>query len=287
MSGASDAHATAQRRLAGADVPAGTPGRAVAVGAVATGGRMVPVSLGRMVALGTVALLAACSSGPEDGSGGANSGASLPDVAAEISRMEAAVDRLSTDGEILANELRYTRGLDRHDEPMIRDVYWPEAAISYGTLRPVSEIGPWANETHSKRAAHQHHVTSLTLDVEGDTAHEEGYILFSADLIRDTRFDTRGAPTPGRLQAGTKASLGTGRYINRYERRNGMWKMSAHEYVHDITVLFQPVDLCATACIGRWDTTDISYLRPLQPLSVEVRRQRAELGKKPHNVQPQ
>jgi hypothetical protein len=200
--------------------------------------------------------------------------------------MEATLETLGTDRAILENELRYTRGLDRHDEDLIRDAYWQDAAVTYGVLRPVPELGPWANETHAKRAAHQHHVTSLTLDVDGDTAHEEGYILFSADLIRDTSFDTPGAPTPGRLLAGSKATLGTGRYVNRYERRNGLWKMAVHEYVHDLSVRLEPVDLCATGCLGRWDTTDISYLRPLQPLAAEVRRQRAELGKKPHHPKP-
>jgi hypothetical protein len=240
----------------------------------------------RAAAVAAVSLVAACSSGDGGRAGEGESAPSLPDIAAELSRMEAALEKISTDGAILENELRYTRGLDRHDEAMIRDAYWPEAKVAYGVLRPVPELAAWANETHAKRAAHQHHVTSLTLDVEGDTAHEEGYILFSADLIRDSKFDTRGAPTPGRLLAASKATLGTGRYINRYERRNGMWKMVAHEYVHDISVRLEPLDLCATSCLGRWDTTDISYLRPLQPLSVEVRRQRAELGKKPHGAIP-
>jgi hypothetical protein len=78
------------------------------------------------------------------------------------------------------------------------------------------------------------------------------------------------------------ATLGTGRYVNRYERRNGEWRLIVHEYVHDISMRLEAVDLCATGCLGRWDTTDISYLRPLQPLTVEERRARAELGKTPH-----
>jgi hypothetical protein len=240
----------------------------------------------RLAAVCAALLVASCSSGSGDGTEAGADNAALPEIAAQLSAMESALEKLSTDREILENELRYTRGLDRHDDPMIRDAYWPEAAVSYGTLRPVEGLAEWANETHAKRAGHQHHVTSLTLDVDGDTAHEEGYILFSADLIRDTSFDTPGTPTPGRLLAGSKATLGTGRYINRYERRNGMWKMVAHEYVHDLSVRLEPLDLCATSCLARWDSTDISYLRPLQPLSVEVRRQRAELGKKPHSAMP-
>jgi len=240
-----------------------------------------------IAAVGVVAAvcMSACSSGGSAGT--ADSEDVVPaDLVAQLTRMEAALEKIGTHEAILENELRYTRGLDRHDEALIRDAYWSDAAVTYGVRRPVSELGPWANETHAKRAAHQHHVTGLTLDVAGDTAHEEGYILFSADLIRDTRFDTRGAPTPGRVTAGSLATLGTGRYVNRYERRDGQWKMIVHEYVHDSSVRFEPVDLCAVSCLGRWDSTDISYLRPLQPLPVEVRRQRAELGKKPHSALP-
>jgi len=233
-------------------------------------------------------LVASCSSGQGGHSAAAVSAndPSLAGISERITAAAATLETLATDREILENELRYTRGLDRHNDDLIRDAYWQDAAVTYGVLRPVSGLAAWANETHAKRAGHQHHVTTLTLDVDGDTAHEEGYILFSADLIRDTQFDTRGAPTPGRLLAGSTATLGSGRYINRYERRNGLWKMAVHEYVHDLSVRLQPVDLCATGCLGRWDSTDISYLRPLQPLSVEVRRQRAELGKKPHSALP-
>jgi hypothetical protein len=188
---------------------------------------------------------------------------------------------VADDAAILRNEMKYTRGLDRHDATLSDDAFWPDAVITYGKVIPVNEIGSWSNDLHSKRAAHQHHVTGLTLDIKGNTAHEEGYILFSADEQRDTHFDTNGTPSPGRVLKGTRATLGTGRYVNRYERRDGEWKMVVHEYVNDLSVSFEPVDLCATGCMARWDTSDLSYQRPLQPLSDSERRQRIERGKKP------
>jgi outer membrane murein-binding lipoprotein Lpp len=199
----------------------------------------------------------------------------------QLGGLESDVRQVADDSAILQNELKYTRGLDRHDETLARDAFWPDAVITYGNVVPVNEIGSWSNSLHSKRAAHKHHVTGLTLDITADTAHEEGYILFTADVQRDTRFDTAGIPSPGRVLPGSKATLGTGRYINRYERRDGQWKMIVHEYVNELSVSFQPVDLCATACIGSWDTSDLSYQRPLQPLTESERRERIERGKKP------
>lgn len=189
----------------------------------------------------------------------------------QLARLEADVASMAVYEGIWANELKYTRGLDRHDEALIRDSFWTDAQVSYGTLVAIEELAPWANDSHAGSAAHQHHVTGLSLDVEGDTAHEEGDILFSSDMQRDRSLDTMGVPTPGRAVAGSLATLGTGRYVNRYERRNGEWRLLVHEYVHDVSLKLEAVDLCATGCIGRWDKSDISYARPLQPLPAEGR----------------
>jgi hypothetical protein len=205
----------------------------------------------------------------------------LTSLDARLAALESDVADMATYEAIWENELEYTRGLDRHDETLERAAFWPDAAISYGRLVPYEELAPWANSSHANSAAHQHHVTGLTLDVAGNTAHEEGYILYSSDMARDKTLDTAGVPTPGRVVAGSKATLGTGRYVNRYERRDGEWRMIVHEYVHDISVSLEAVDLCADACLGRWDASDISYLRPLEPLTVEERRARAEQSRAP------
>ena len=105
-------------------------------------------------------------------------------------------------------------------------------------------------------------------------------LYVAADLARPD--DTAGVATPGRVPPGTYATLGSGRYVNQYVRRNGEWKLLVHEYVHEVSMRLEAVDLCAVGCLGRWDTSDISYLRPLQPLSADERRSRALRGKSPH-----
>jgi hypothetical protein len=205
----------------------------------------------------------------------------LATLDARVVALEADVADMATYQAIWENELKYTRGLDRHDEALERAVFWPDAAISYGNLVEYEELAAWANASHANSAGHQHHVTGLTLDVDGAVAHEEGYIFYSSDLVRDKSKDTPGVPTPGRVAAGSFATFGTGRYVNRYERRDGDWRMIVHEYVHDVSLRLPTVDLCAEACLGRWDSSDISYLRPLQPLTIDERRARAELSRMP------
>jgi hypothetical protein len=221
-----------------------------------------------------------------DDVGDADAVAALRVLDTQLAAMESTIDSMADHQGILENELQYTRGLDRHDEALIRDSFWSDARASYGTLVSMDELAGWANDSHANSAAHQHHVTTLSLDVVDGTAHEEGYILYSSDMPRDKNLDTVGDPTPGRAVAGSFTTLGTGRYVNRYERRDGDWRMIVHEYVHDVSMLLETVDLCATGCLGRWDPSDISYLRPLQPVSVEERRQRAGRGMAPRAKAP-
>src|SRR5512138_2335977 len=192
----------------------------------------------RHVVLGAVivvAAAAACSRGGNDDAGKAAADvAVLRGLEAKLAKLEADVGSMATYQAIWDNELNYTRGLDRHDPDLMPKSFWPDASISYGSPVKVANIVSYANDGHSNSAAHQHHVTGLTLDVDGNTAHEEGYILYSSDMPRNKALDTPGQPTPGRALPGKQATLGTGRYENRYERRDGQWRMIVHEYNHDI-----------------------------------------------------
>ena len=236
--------------------------------------------LGALVVIGAAA---ACSRGGDEAGRNAADLAVLRALDARLARLATDVASMATYQAIWDNELNYTRGLDRHDPELMPKSFWREASISYGTPVKVDDIVAYANNGHSNSAAHQHHVTGLTLDVDGDTAHEEGYILYSSDMPRNKALDAPGEPTPGRALPGKPTTLGTGRYENRYERRDGTWRMIVHEYTHDISLRLQAVDLCATACLGRWDRSDISYLRPLRPLTAEERDSRAAQSRMPHS----
>jgi hypothetical protein len=215
---------------------------------------------------------------------GARSGAdaaAIAELEAAIGSVERDIAALSDHDAIVANEHEYDRGLDRHDEALMSKMFWPDAALMYGPRVPVAELPTWANDIHSQSAAHKHHVTTPWLDFDGDQAHAEVGLLFASNVPRDKAFDTFGDPTPGRVVRGAVATLGSGRYINRYERRGGDWRVAVHEYVQDVSVVLEAVDVCARSCIARWDASDISYLRPLRPLSADERLERTEQGMAP------
>jgi hypothetical protein len=180
---------------------------------------------------------------------------------------------------------RYTRGADRHDKDLVRGAFWPEATISFGTQMTRDQYVDWEENELAGYAAHQHHITGQTIDIDGDTAHVESYVVYFL-VPRDRSADTVGPATLGKANTKEKTRLGSGRYIERWERRNGDWKILVREYVEDLALLGDTVDLCTSGgCLGSWDKNDLSYARPLQYQTPEQRQARGAVNKEPHNPQ--
>lgn len=208
------------------------------------------------------------------------------DAANPSSRLEAAQKRISD----LAGETayladrqairdagkRYTRGADRHDEELIRSAFWPDATASHGKPMERDEFVDWWLRELSGYAAHQHHITGQTVDIDGNTAHVESYVIYF-HVPRDKSVDKHGPPSPGKALTSEKTYLGSGRYIERWEKRNGEWRVLVHEYVEDLALLGETVDYCEErTCLGTWDRSDLSYTRPLRHVTPEERRRREE-----------
>ncbi|MEJ1963708.1 MAG: nuclear transport factor 2 family protein [Gammaproteobacteria bacterium] len=193
-----------------------------------------------------------------------------------LAGLQARVNYL-TDRQDIADTLqRYIRGIDRHDKDLARSAFWPEARINLGTALGRDEYIDHEEAALAAYASHQHHITGQTVDLQGNTAHVESYVFFFA-LPRDRHTDAVGRATPGHALVSEKTRVGSGRYIERWEKRNGEWKILVREYAHDLSVDAETVDYCGTRpCIGRWDRDDLSYMRPLQPQTDEQRRARAE-----------
>ena len=102
---------------------------------------------------------------------------------------------------------RYSRGLDRHDDAMVASCYWDDAIDEHGPFTgSPQEFIAWANDLHSTSfRGHQHHITTQTVEIDGDTAHAESYIL--------------GVLT--RKGDGEVSDIAGGRYLDRLERRDG------------------------------------------------------------------
>jgi hypothetical protein len=220
----------------------------------------------------------------------AQEGAEAPSIASLESRLaslDPQVRYLKDRKDIFDVAKRYTRGADRHDKELVASAFWPEATIGYGMGdgTPMSRDAyvDWEEGTLSGYASHQHHITGQTIEIDGDTAHVESYLVYFL-VPRDRGADVAGAATLGRAATSEKTRLGSGRYIERWERRDGEWKILVREYVEDLALLGDTVDLCAAGrCLGAWDRTDLSYVRPLDLQTPEQRQARGDANRQPRH----
>jgi len=163
---------------------------------------------------------------------------------------EHAVQRLLDLEEIRAATLRYTRGVDRHDDELTASAYHSDARDDHGAyIGPVDGFIRHANTVHELWwDTHQHYVTNQTIDLDGDSAHAETYFL--AALRRKT-----GA-----------IDLVGGRYLDRLERRDGRWAIADRaclvEWNGELASAQGDVDP-DLFLRGKWSREDLSYKRPL------------------------
>ena len=132
----------------------------------------------------------------------------------ESGRLQRLIDRQ----EILDCLHRYARALDRHDDEMLRSVFHDDAIDNHGPwMGGREEFVRWANhECHNGLAAHSHHITTHNCEIDGDVAHAESYVLFLH-----------------RHGDGERVLVGSGRYVDRLERRDGAWRIALRRLVMD------------------------------------------------------
>jgi hypothetical protein len=119
--------------------------------------------------------------------------------------------------------MRYCRGVDRGDPELLRSVYHPGA---------VDRRGPFQfDDAHTEFAAFsvprldqskgvaQHHITNYLIELDGDSADVESYFI---------------SYQPTKLEDGDEVlSVIGGRYLDRFDRRDGRWAISERSVIID------------------------------------------------------
>lgn len=177
------------------------------------------------------------------------SGAEVP-----MERMRELVDRQ----DILDCIHRCARGMDRHDAALIASAYHAYAFDDHGTFRGsaaafIEHVNgiDGVGGAHANFVSHQHLVLNHVAEIDGDEAHTETHYLFF-----------------GELRAAPRIQVAGGRYIDRFERRDGRWAIAARRVVMEwSTELADAADMGSSHYVnftrGTWDRTDVSYQRPL------------------------
>lgn len=132
---------------------------------------------------------------------------------------EAAIDALIAKDALRELAMRYCRAIDRRDPELLRSVYHEDAMDEHGTVFSdrASVFVERQPEIMAPFELTAHYVTNTSYRLDGDRA--EGELYFIA-YHRVTE------PKPQHIVV-------TGRYLDRYERRAGVWKIAYRRLVWD------------------------------------------------------
>jgi hypothetical protein len=163
---------------------------------------------------------------------------------------------------------RYARGVDRFDRELLLSAFHPDAIDDHGKfIGNPTAFADWVLDQHTTaHLSHQHCLFNHLCELDGDTAHAETYFMFVA-------MNREGPPW----------SVLGGRYVDRFERRDGVWAIAHRVTVRDWALLDERVDIddqssftstraslppeirafMDAGAAPRRDRTDPSYRRPL------------------------
>lgn len=147
---------------------------------------------------------------------------------------------------------RYARGIDRHDSALIEGAFHQDGIDHHGGgARTPTELSAWGNDLHAEHTrAHQHFISNVTIDIDGDGAHTESYVLFVLWRRAEPVVDISG-----------------GRYVDRLAKRDGQWAIVERVVTVDWTAEAKEgpdtKGTLATYARGEWSEGDVSYRRPL------------------------
>lgn len=147
--------------------------------------------------------------------------------------------------------LRYARGVDRLDEDLIRSAYWADAHDSHGQLNGSIDgfLAGWLPSQPQRDVAH-HFLGNHLVELDGDGANVETYFISAAKTVDSTALE-----------------LVAGRYIDRFEKRGGEWRIKTRLVLLDwqcTTNASGMADRLVRSHRGSRGPDDPSYERPLR-----------------------
>jgi hypothetical protein len=147
---------------------------------------------------------------------------------------------------------RYCRAMDRRDEALAASIWHAGGTADYGEIFKGSGAGfaAWVTETHGNFDRHSHQINNVLVEVDssGEQAVSEAYVTVALWTLPDV------------MGAVTQVTS-RGRYLDRWERRDGRWGIAARHYVEDFTTAQQLAadEVYPASKASRRDPDDPSY----------------------------
>jgi len=115
---------------------------------------------------------------------------------------------------------KLARGLDRMDEALLRSLFHDDATDDHGSFKgSAGDFVDWAFGLLRNMERTQHLIGNVLIAVNGDKAAGESYFVANHDM-----HDAEGKPV---------RMIASGRYLDSFERRGGVWKISHRHAVYD------------------------------------------------------
>ncbi|MGO8861425.1 MAG: nuclear transport factor 2 family protein [Acidimicrobiales bacterium] len=173
----------------------------------------------------------------------------------ELEQLHRKIDYLMDRQAILDCIASHARGHDRHDSEMITATYHDDGFDEHGrAINPGPKYAEWINPVHAAGSQnHLHNITTHSVEIDGDNAHAESYVLVAL-LNHD----------------GATARFINGRYIDRLEKRDGVWRIAVRRSTVEVMVQADASGLNSALfkeqgySKGTRDRRDLSYVRPLR-----------------------
>jgi len=131
------------------------------------------------------------------------------------------VETLLAKQEIYELACKYCRALDRLDAELMRSVFFEDAYCEYGFFNgSAAAFADFAMKALGGHVANHHMLGNVLIEVEGDEAFGEVYFhaYHKLEAASGSGFDDL---------------VIAGRYLDRYEKRDGLWKMAYRSEITD------------------------------------------------------
>lgn len=136
-----------------------------------------------------------------------------------MSERDPAVQELLDHRAISQLSIDYMRGLDRLDADLLRSVYHDDATDDRGFFTGSGhELCDFAIPLLKSHKANHHMIGQMNIAIEGDVAFGEVYFNAYHRIEQDGE---------------DKDFIVIGRYVDRYERRDGTWKIAHRSELND------------------------------------------------------
>lgn len=132
---------------------------------------------------------------------------------------------------------RMARAIDRCDGELVNQLFHPDATDDHGSYKGTAkDFVPWVMEVLKGMHRTQHMIGNVLIKLDGDAAYGESYFIAHHAIPAEDGTDN--------------FMIAAGRYLDRFERRDGEWRMAHRGAVYDWSSISPSTDIWDRAAMA-------------------------------------